>query len=92
MPANVSFTMGSNDKNSFFLVPSNSVGKDNIGNFVFIVEPEQKGFGVVHKKIVQVENLTDKGFQILSGINEGDFVVTSGIDKMTENKKVKFLK
>lgn len=92
MPANVSFTMGSNDKSSFFLVPSNSVGEDNNGNFVFTVVPEQKGFGVVHKKIVQVGNLTDKGFQILSGLNEGDFVVTSGIDKMTENKKVKFLK
>ena len=84
--------MGSNDKNSFFLVPSNSVGEDNNGNFVFTVVPEQKGFGVIHKKIVRVGNLTDKGFQILSGLNEGDFVVTSGIDKMTENKKVKFLK
>ena len=92
MPASVSFTIGGNDENSFFLVPSNSVGEDNNGNFVFTVEPEQKGFGVVHKKIVQVGNLTDKGFQILSGLNEGDLVVTAGIDKMTENKKVKFLK
>ena len=59
---------------------------------MFTVVPEQKGFGVVHKKIVQVGNLTDKGFQILSGLDEGDLVVTAGIDKMTENKKVKFLK
>lgn len=92
MPASVSFTIDSNKKNSFFLVPSNSVGEDNNGNYVFTVVPEQKGFGVVHKKIVQVGNLTDNGFQILSGLDEGDLVVTAGIDKMTENKKVKFLK
>lgn len=92
MPANVSFTIGSNDKSSFFLVPSNSVGEDNNGNFVFTVESDQEGFGLVHKKIVQVGKLTDKGFQILSGVNDGDFIITSGIDKMTDNKKVKFLK
>jgi len=94
MPANVSFTIGSTDKNSFFLVPSNSVAEDNDGNFVFTVEPDKNedGFGIVHKKIVQVGKLTDKGFQILSGVDDGDLIITSGIDKMTDNKKVKFLK
>ena len=92
MPASVSFTIDSNEKNSFFLVPSNSVGEDTNGNFLFTVEPDQEDLGVVHKKIIQVGKLTDKGFQILSGVNEGDLIITSGIDKMTDGKKVKFLK
>jgi len=92
MPASVTFTIGSNDENSYFLVPSNSVGEDNNGNFLFTVKSDQEGFGIVHKKTVQVGKLTDKGFQILSGVNEDDLIITSGIDKMTDGKKVKLLK
>jgi membrane fusion protein, multidrug efflux system len=93
MPASVSFTLGSSDEKSYFLVPSNSVGEDNKGNFLFIVKPgQEEGYGVVEKKIVLVGKLTDKGFQILSGVAEGDFIITSGVDKMTDGKKVKFLK
>ena len=92
MPAGVSFTIDSNTESSFFLVPPNSVGEDNSGNFVFTVTPGQEGFGIVSKKIVKAGKLTDKGFQILSGVSEGDLIITSGIDKMTDGKKVKFLK
>ena len=92
MPASVSLTIEPGRETGFVLAPANSVGEDNNGNFVFIVTQEAVGFGKVHKKIVQVGKLTDNGFQILSGVNEGDFIVTSGINKMTDGKKVKFLK
>ncbi len=94
MPASVSFTIDSDKgkKKNIFLVPSNSVGEDTQGNFVFTVEPEKKGFGIVRKKIVQVGKMTDKGFEIFSGVKEGDLVVTSGINRMTDGKKVKFIK
>jgi len=92
MPASVSFTLDTDEKNDFFLVPSNSVGEDTSGNFLYTVTPDQEDSGVVHKKIIQVGKLTDEGFQILSGVSEGDLIITSGINKMTDGKKVKFLK
>jgi RND family efflux transporter MFP subunit len=92
MPASVSFTFNSKDREDFVLVPSNAVGQDNDGNFVFTVTPDGEETGLVHKKIVQVGKLTDKGFQVSSGVKAGDLIITSGIDKMAEGKKVKFLK
>ena len=92
MPANVSFAFGHGSQESFFVVPANAVGKDAGGNFIFTVEPmEEEGIGIVQKKNVEVGQLTDNGFQILSGVREGEFVITSGINKMTQDKKVKFL-
>ena len=92
MPANVSFSFGGNKKNGFFMVPSNAVGEDNQGNFVYVVTagPEE-GLGIAQKRIVSVGKLTDKGFQILSGLEEGEYVITSGINKMVPGKKVKFI-
>ena len=92
MPANVSFAFGQGNQDAFFVVPANAVGQDAGGNFIFTVEPaEQEGIGIVHKKNVAVGQLTDNGFQILSGVKEGEFVITSGINRMTQDKKVKFL-
>jgi len=92
MPANVSFTFSQGNQDRFIVVPANAVGQDTSGNFIFTVVPgKEEGTGIVHKKQVDVGQLTDRGFQILSGVREGEFVITSGINKMTQDKKVKFL-
>lgn len=92
MPANVAFTFNDEIQTGVLVVPANTVGEDAGGNIIFTVEPTGDGFGTVHKKTVEVGKLTNKGFQVFSGISDGDFVITSGIDKMFEGKKVKFLK
>ncbi len=92
MPATVAFTIPGDKESSFFLVPANSVGEDDSGNFIFTVVPEEKGYGIVSKKNIKVGKLTDKGFQVLSGVEEDDLIITAGINKMTHGKKVKFLK
>lgn len=92
MPANVAFTFEEEDQTGMLLVPANTVGEDTGGKFIFTVEPTGDGFGTAHKKAVEVSKLTNKGFQLTSGISDGEFVITSGIDKMFEGKKVKFLK
>lgn len=92
MPASVAFRFAEDATSGILIVPSNTVGEDADGNFIFTVEPAGDGFGIVHKKTVETGKLTNKGFQIFSGVSDGEFVITSGIDKMSEGKKVKFLK
>lgn len=92
MPANVSFFFNQGNQDRFLVVPANAVGQDTSGKFIFTVVPgKEEGTGIVHKKLVDIGQLTDKGFQILSGVREGEFVITSGINKMTQDKQVKFL-
>lgn len=93
MPASVSFAFTGRADEFFFMVPANAVAEAGDGNFVFTLVPgPEDGFGTVHKKSVEVGKLTDRGFQILAGLAEGEFVVTSGINKMAHSKKVKFIK
>ncbi|MCG8533067.1 MAG: efflux RND transporter periplasmic adaptor subunit, partial [Desulfovibrionales bacterium] len=92
MPAHVAFAFGDGNGGGFFMVPSNAVGEDAQGNFVYVVVPgDEAGFGTAQKKLVTVGKLTDRGFQILSGLGEGELVITSGINKMVPGKKVKML-
>lgn len=92
MSANVLFNFSAGDKEQQFIVPSNTVGEDSDGNFVFTIEPLENDLATVHKKKVKIGNLTNDGIQILTGITDGDYVVTSGIDKISDGMKVKFLK
>ncbi len=92
MPASITFDLAENTEESALYVPANTVGEDSEGNFVFTVTPTEDGYGIVHKKKVQVGKLTNNGFPLYSGIRDGDYVITSGIGKMSEGKKVKFIK
>ncbi|MCG8565102.1 MAG: efflux RND transporter periplasmic adaptor subunit [Desulfobacterales bacterium] len=92
MPASVSFAFGQGENRGYFIVPPNAVGEDTQGNFVFVVSPGAgTDLGVVARKEVTVGKLTDKGFQIISGLAEGDRVITSGVTKMVPGKRVKFI-
>ena len=92
MPANVNFTFSSENEGRL-IAPINAVAEDQQGNYVFIVtEGSEKGSATVKKSQVRVGKLTNEGFIVLDGLKQGELVVISGISKITDGMKVKFLK
>jgi RND family efflux transporter MFP subunit len=91
MAATVTFLFESRENRVLFLVPSEAVGEDREGRFVFLVEPlpEHEGFGVIKRKQVVVGELTAEGLEIFEGISDGDLVVTAGISHINDGQKVK---
>jgi RND family efflux transporter MFP subunit len=91
MAAEVAFRFESDDQRERFIVPSVAIGEDRQGRFVFVIEPTNSDTAVVKRVSVQVGELTAEGFEILSGLSDGDLVVTAGVSKITDGQKVKFL-
>lgn len=73
-----------------FFLPSHSVLKDSVGNFVFIVEPLDEGKGKIVKLPVQIGEITSKGIEVFSGVSSGQHLVTAGVSKISDGMTVKF--
>ncbi|OGW76540.1 MAG: hypothetical protein A3J52_00630 [Omnitrophica bacterium RIFCSPHIGHO2_02_FULL_49_9] len=75
-------------KRNTLVVPTDALlGKEN-EQHVFVVDPEEKG--VTQTPVVVGYSRVDY-VQIDSGINEGDLVVVSGMDRLKEDSKVRIL-
>lgn len=92
MVAEISFHFKNNDKRDVFIIPSHGVIDDQTGTFVFVVKDNKNGTGIVKKRFVTIGNLTNDGIEILSGLKDGDNVVTAGLSELEDNMKVKFKK
>jgi RND family efflux transporter MFP subunit len=90
MAAEVSFEFKATDERENILVSPVAVGEDRLGRFVFVVEPADSGFGIVHKKSVTIGELESEGINIVEGLNDGDFLVIAGVSKIREGQRVKF--
>ena len=77
------------DPSNYFL-PVNTVLKDSQGNFVFSVKDHEDGTATVTKKRVEVGEINQLGIEIISGISEGDTVVTAGTSKIYSGLVVKY--
>ena len=73
------------------IVPPVAVGEDHHGRFVFVIEPDQQNLGFARRTSVTVGELTTDGLEILSGLQEGDLVVTAGVSRLTNGQRVKLL-
>lgn len=71
-------------------VPIKTVLKDGTGHFVWTVQAAENGTGKVMKTSIQVGEITQFGFIVLSGLAGGEHVVTAGMSKVTEGQTVKF--
>ena len=94
MPADVTFNFAASNSSQAqkVIVPTNAVAEDMDGNFVFTVTETQDGLAVVHKKRVSVGELSNEGFEVLDGVQNGDLVVTAGVESLTDSTRVKLLK
>ncbi len=90
MAANVHFTFTSSHAHERFVVPAVAVGEDRSGRFVFVVDSVQAGTEVVQRKEVTIGELGDDGLEILTGLQDGDYVITAGVSKIESGQKVRF--
>ncbi len=91
MAADVTFLFGDSSSTitENIILPTEAIGEDADGNFVFVIEGKENGQGVVHRRSVTVGPLTSKGFEIKDGVKIGERVATSGLQVLLENMAVK---
>ena len=51
--------------------------------------PGEDGFGVIHRRDVTIGEPTSDGMEIFEGLSDGDLVVTAGISRIADGKKVR---
>ncbi len=72
-----------------FIVPTVAVGEDGDGRFVFLVEPSSDGLGIARRTPVTVGQLTSRGLEIMSGLSDGDLLVTAGVSRIQDGQTVR---
>lgn len=89
MAAEVAFSFGTGDTRERFIVPSVAVGEDRLGRYVYVLEHGADEVGTVHRKAVEVGDLTSEGIEISSGLADGDLIVTAGVNRLADGDSVR---
>jgi len=92
MAVEVVFLLPPSPEGDYLTIPPNSVGQDPDGNFVFVLNREEDDFGTVSKRKVETGGLKGDGILIISGLDDGDEVVTAGLSFLHDGKKIRVLK
>lgn len=69
-------------------VPLAAVVRGSEGDFVYLAEPSGD-VAVVQKRAVEIGELTDRGLEVLSGLEPGDRVITAGTSVIFEGLEVR---
>jgi multidrug efflux system membrane fusion protein len=72
------------EKRGVVLVPSAAVQRNSSSTYVYVVKPDS----TVTVRQVKVGTSDDDNTEITSGVNQGDVVVLTGVDKLIEGSKV----
>lgn len=88
MTAEVTLTFGESGEASHIYVPAHAIAEDREGRFAYVVK-EQGTAARVSRQLVTTGDLTEQGLEVLSGLNEGDLLVTAGIRFLQDGMKVK---
>jgi multidrug efflux system membrane fusion protein len=72
------------EKRGVVLVPSAAVQRNSSSTYVYVVKPDS----TVTVRQVKVGTSDDDNSEITSGVNQGDVVVLTGVDKLQEGSKV----
>ncbi len=72
------------EKRNVILVPSAAVQRNSSSTYVYVVKPDS----TVTLRQVKVSTSDDNNTEITSGVQEGDVVVLTGVDKLQEGSKV----
>ncbi len=91
MAANVTFhfQQASESQQPQLIVPANAVGEGSNGRFVFLIQP-QGDTAVVKKQAVTIGELTAEGFEIRSGLQNGQYIATAGLQTLLDGQEVLF--
>lgn len=89
MSANVTFNFGDiNKDNRALVVPAYAVGEDTKGRFVFLIEEKDKT-AIVKKQYIDIGALTSYGFEVKSGISQGQKIATAGLQTLLNGQEIK---
>ena len=77
------------ERQTNIIVPTHAVIADGLGKAVYIVEQVENNQGVIARRSVETGLLSDHGIVILSGLAEGDRVVTAGMNLVSEGLTVR---
>lgn len=91
MATEVLFHFGDDSQEKGLFIPTDGVGEDTQGNFVFVIDADEKGYGTVTRRGVTLGALTEKGFLVEKGVAEGERVATSGLQILLDGMEVKLL-
>ncbi len=91
MSVEVLFSFGSATENATLSVPVSAVGQDQDGTFVYVLKQQHEAVYTTVKTIIQTGNLTNNGYEVLSGVREGDYVATAGLRSLFDGMEVTLL-
>lgn len=91
MPVEVIFTFGSKTEKSTLFVPVSAVGQDNDGTFVYVLKKGVESYAAV-KTTILTGKLSNEGYEILSGLEEGNLVATAGLRSLYDGMEVRLMK
>lgn len=90
MAANVTFNFEeAAASEAYLLAPVKAVGEDQGGNFVYVLEKEGAQNYVAKRRSITVGRLAPAGFEVKSGLQEGELVATAGLQSLLDNMKVR---
>jgi RND family efflux transporter MFP subunit len=90
MTCEVAFQFASRQREGF-VVPPVAVLEDRHGRFVYVVEVGEGEYGVARRREVQVGDLLSGGLEIITGLRDGDLVITAGVSKIHDGMQVRLL-
>ncbi|MEM6514794.1 MAG: efflux RND transporter periplasmic adaptor subunit [Bacteroidota bacterium] len=90
MAANAVFDFSENEEKieKAIVVPTTAVGEDGSGRFVFKVENKADN-AIVTKQAVEIGELTNEGFIIISGLSAGEKVAVAGLQTLLNGQEVR---
>lgn len=89
MAANVTFDFGDSQQfEKSLVVPAKAVGEDDKGQFVFLIEGEGE-IGIVKKTHIELGELSSDGFEVKSGLENGQRIATAGLQTLLDGQEVK---
>ena len=91
MAVEVLFSFGDKNEKSVLSVPISSVGQDHEGMFVYILEKKDKMLYKAKKSLINTGRLNNDGYEILSGVSEGQIIAIAGLRSLFDGMEVKLL-
>lgn len=91
MAADVAFAFRSAGPEGSLVVPYVSVGEDDAGNFVFVLERDADDRLFARRRTVEVGAPTPEGLLIENGLTEGELIATAGVRRLKDDQQVRLL-
>lgn len=88
LSASATFQIGSTSPINNLIVPVETVRKDESGNFVYQLVPQENGDYKVARVHITIGEVSGDYFTVISGIAQGDYIAVAGLNSLYEGMQV----